>query len=442
MYRAVLIGFICLQAIGAYAEDNSFFASRREVLMKKIEGAVAVLRGASAPRAYASFRQDNNFYYLTGVEVPDAILLLDALQHRSVLFLPVRDPGDEQWEGSRLSPGPEARRQTGIDEVLDVSRFEAELEKCKSALRVLYIPLTPQETAATSRDRALKHDSARKKDLWDGRPSRESAFESNLQSKLGPPVAIRDLSPILDEMRRVKDAQEIERLRRAGRIGALGFRESIRSAEPGMYEYQVAAIADFIFSWHGGSGPAFFPIVGSGLNACIVHYDQNSRKMTAGDMVVFDFGPDYRYYQSDITRTVPISGKFSEEQAKVYQIVLDAQRAALERVRPGATFDTLRTAVQDVLSQAGYAQYQMHGVSHYVGMSTHDVGASVAFEPGVVITVEPGVYLPDKNLGIRIEDTVLVTRDGYEVLTKSMPKEISEIEALMSEKGIGQSIKH
>jgi Xaa-Pro aminopeptidase len=442
MYRAFLIGFFCLQAIGVHAEDSSFFASRREVLMKKMEGAVAVLQGAPDTRAYAAFRQDNNFYYLTGVEVPDAILLLDALQHRAILFLPAQDPEVERWEGSRLSPGLEARRQTGIDEVLDLSQFEAELERRKSTLRILYLPFSPQETAATSRDRALKHDSARERDPWDGRPSRESAFEHNLHAKLGPSVAIRNLSPFLDAMRRVKDAQEIDRLRNAGRIGARGFSEAIRSAEPGMYEYQIAAVAEFVFSWSGASGPAFFPIVGSGPNACIVHYEQNSRKTTTGDIVVFDFGPDYRYYQTDITRTFPISGRFSEEQARIYQIVLDAQKAALEKVRPGATFDTLRAAVQEVLSRAGYARNLTHGVSHYVGMSTHDVGNSEAFEPGVVIAVEPGVYLPDKNLGVRIEDTVLVTQDGCEVLTKNVPKEIPEIESLMAEKGIGQLVKN
>jgi Xaa-Pro aminopeptidase len=181
--------------------------------------------------------------------------------------------------------------------------------------------------------------------------------------------------------------------------------------------------------------------VGSGPNSCLLHYNQNNRKMAAGDIVVLDFGPDYRYYQSDITRTFPVSGKFSEEQAKVYQVVLAAQKAAIEKVRPGAGFSALSEAVQEVLERYGYAEYLTHSVSHYVGMSTHDVGTSESFEPGVVITVEPGVYLPDKNLGIRIEDTVLVTKDGYEILTRNVPKELIEIENLMSEKGFAETIK-
>ncbi|MBN1567519.1 MAG: aminopeptidase P N-terminal domain-containing protein [Acidobacteria bacterium] len=441
MFRTILIGFFLLQAAAAFADDNAFFAARREALMKKMEGAVAILQGAPDTRSYATFRQDNNFYYLTGVEVPNALLLLDASRRHSILFLPGLNEEAERWDGPRLVPGPEAQRRTGVDEVLELSRFETELEKRKNDLRILYIPFSPLETAATSRDRALQHDSAQQNDPWDGRPSRESAFEKNLQAKLGSSLIIRNLSPFLDEMRRVKDAQEIERLRVAGRIAALGLKEAIRSAVPGMFEYQLAALAEFIFSWHGASGPAFYPIVGSGPNSCIFHYSQNRRKMMEGEIVVMDIGADFRYYQSDITRTFPISGKFSEEQARFYRIVLEAQKAALEKVRPGASFHVLSKAVDDVLERYGYARYMTHGVGHYVGMSNHDVGYLEVFEPGAVIAVEPGVYLPEKNLGIRIEDTVLVTKDGYEILSNAVPKEVIDIENLMSEKGITEAIR-
>jgi Xaa-Pro aminopeptidase len=441
VFRTILIAVASLQAVPCSAMDRSFFAARREVLMKRIEGSVAVLQGAPDTRAYSAFRQDNNFYYLTGVETPDALLLLDGSQHHSILFLPPRNEKVERWEGPRLFAGSEARSATGIDEVLDLSRFGEELQRRKSALLDLYIPLTPQETAAISRDRALQHESARQNDSWDGRISREAAFEKNLRTKLGQSVRIEDLSPILDEMRRVKDAQEIERLRESGRIGALGLKEAIRSARADMFEYQVAALAEFVFLWRGASGPAFFPIVGSGPNSCLLHYHENRRKMASGDIVVFDFGPDYRYYESDITRTFPVSGRFSEEQADIYQVVLDAQKAALEKVRPGGTFSDLDKAVREVLDRFDYGQYLPHAVSHYVGMSTHDVGKAKPFEPGVVIALEPGVYMPDKNLGVRIEDTILVTKDGYEVLTEEVPKEIFEIEKLMNEQGIAEAIK-
>jgi Xaa-Pro aminopeptidase len=438
--KTILIGFILLQASIVRSYDNSAFAARRESLMNRIGDSVAVLEGAPDTRAYTEFRQDNNFYYLTGAEVPNALLLIDGIQRRCVLFLPPRDLETEHWEGPSLFAGPEARMETGIDEVLEISRFGEELDRRKNRLRILYVPLSPEETAATSRDRASDHDAARGRDIWDGRISREAAFEKSLKSRLGDSVSVKDLSPILDDMRRLKDAQEIGCLREAGRISALGMKEAMRAAGPGIYEFQVAAAAEFIFSWRGAQGPAFFPIVGSGPNSCLVHYNKNKRKMEAGEIVLMDFGADYRYYQSDITRTFPVSGKFSEEQARIYRIVLDAQKAALEKVRPGATFDSLRNAAREVLERHGYADFMTHAVSHYIGMSTHDVGESIPFEPGVVITVEPGVYMPDKNLGIRIEDTVLVTRNGYEILTGEVPKEIAEIEKLMSEKGMAEAI--
>ncbi len=408
--------------------------------MDRINGSIAVLMGATDTRAYMPFRQDNNFYYLTGIEMPDAILLLDGFTRRSILFLPPMDEEKEKWEGPRLFAGPEARSKTGMDQVLEVAQFEAELEKRKSKLEVLYTPFSPQETAATSRDRALIHESARRTNPWDGGKNRGAAFESNLRAKLDS-LDVRDLAPILDDMRRMKDAREIKYLRESARIAALGLKEAIRSAEPGMYEYQLAAVAEFVFLWHGAQGYAFFPIVGSGPNSCVLHYYKNRRRMQSGDIVVMDFGADYRYYQSDITRTFPVSGRFSEEQARIYRIVLEAQKAALEKVRPGATFDSIGDAAKAVLKRHDCAQYLTHGVSHYLGMSTHDVGKREPFEPGVVITVEPGVYIPEKNLGVRIEDIVLVTENGYEVLSGHVPKQIGEIEKLMSEKGITNAVR-
>ena len=439
--RTALIVFLILCADLACANDSSFYAARRSALMKKIEGSAAILEGAPDTRAYIPFRQDNDFYYLTGVETPNALLMLDASQHRSILFLPLRDAETAKWEGPGLAPGPDAQSKTGMDEVMELSKFAEELEKRKGRIQALYTPFSPLETAATSRDRALVHESARRADPWDGRQSREGAFENNLRAKLGGSVSLKDLSVILDEMRRVKDAREIEYLREAARIGALGLKEAIRSTRPGMYEYQLAALAEFVFLWHGAQGYAFFPIVGSGPNSCILHYHKNRRRMLNGDIVVMDFGADYLYYQSDITRTFPVSGRFSEDQARVYVIVLEAQKAALEKVRPGATFDSIGDAAREVLGHYDYAAYLTHGVSHYIGMSTHDVGESKPFEPGVVISVEPGVYLPEENLGVRIEDMVLVTENGCEVLSKDVPKEIGEIEELMSEKGITSAIK-
>ncbi len=422
-----------LRAMGKNS-DTDFYAARRQNVMKKINGSVALLRGASETRSYVRFRQDNNFYYLTGVETPGAFLLLDSSENRSLLFLPARDQNRALWEGEGLFAQSQAREATGVDEVLEVSKLEQELGKRKAAMKPLYTPLSPEETAATSRDRAREYESERRKSPWDGRISREEAFVKNLKRILGDTAQINDLSPILDNMRRVKDAQEIDRMRQAAMIGASGIREAMKATKPGRYEYQIAAMAGFLFRWNGALGPAYFPIVGSGPNSCVLHYHEDTRKMESGDMVVMDFGPDYKYYSSDITRSFPVSGRFTQEQAKVYQIVLDAQKAALEKVRPGATFALVANAAREVLSRAGYEKYLPHGVSHYVGLATHDVGSIEPLGVGVVLTVEPGVYIKEKDLGIRIEDTVLVTKDGYEILSRDVPKEISEIERLMAER--------
>ncbi len=428
-----VIFILTLQAFGSEAGDKSFFAARREALMKKIQGSIAVLEGAADTYAYETFRQSNDFYYLTGVETPGAYLIIDAVRHRSTLFLPARNRTREIWEGPRLYPGEEARTLTGCEEVLPDSRLQGELENTRKSARIIYTPTKPEETAAVSRDRAVQSSTAQEQSLWDGRVSRAKAFGQNLKKRLGDSIDLKDLSPILDDMRRVKDTLEIERMREAGRIGALGMTEAIRAAKPGLYEYQIAAVADFVFRWHGAAGPAYFPVVGSGPNSCVLHYHDNTRKLEAGDLVVMDFGPDYRFYESDITRTFPVSGKFSDEQARIYRVVLEAQKAAIETIRPGATFREIGAAARQVVEHAGYIKYWQHGVSHYIGMSTHDVGDMRPLELGVVITVEPGIYLAEKKTGVRIEDTILVTKDGCEILSKGVPKEIFEIERLRAE---------
>jgi len=215
----------------------------------------------------------------------------------------------------------------------------------------------------------------------------------------------------------------------------------MRSAAPGAYEYELAARAQFEFLRLGAAGYAFHPIVGSGPNSCVLHYSRNRRKMMPGEMVVIDFGPDYGYYAADVTRSFPVSGRFGAEQAKVYRAVLEAQEAALAKVRPGATFREVEEAAGEALDRHGYGGRAPHRFVHHVGMAVHDVGDGAPLEPGVVIAVEPGVYLKEKNLGVRIEDTVLVTESGHEVLTSGAPREIAGIEALMAQPAVVQPMQ-
>jgi Xaa-Pro aminopeptidase len=432
MFRALLYGFLTLNVCVGCAGDEDFFAARRDALMERIGSSVAVLQGMPDTRDLVPFRQDNNFYYLTGVTTPEALILLDGVHRRSVLFLPPRNREKENWEGPLLYAGLDARRITGVDAVMELSGFAGALKASLENSQFLYTPFTPYEAGASSRERAERYDERRAGNAWDGRTSRETAFQEKLKQVSGARVVLKDLSPLLDEMRRVKDGREIEILRTAARIGAAGLKEAIRTAKPGMYEYQLAAVAEFVGLWRGASGNAFFAIVGSGPNSCVLHHYRKQRRMEAGDIVVMDFGPDFRYYVSDITRTFPVSGKFSREQARAYRVVLEAYRAAIDKVRPGATLADIEGAAREVLARSGYEKYMMHDIGHYVGMSVHDVGKPVPLEPGVVIAVEPGVYLPQKNLGIRIEDTVLVTETGCEILSRDVPKEIAEIEKLMA----------
>jgi len=421
----LLIAAAAVLGAGASGSESAFYAARRAALMKKMGGGVSVLAGAPDTRAYAPFRQDNDFYYLTGVETPGAFLVLDAGENRTILFLPPRDRHEEQWEGAR--PAGEDQR---MDAVLDPSRLESELQKRVKGAAELFLRRQPEETAAVSRDRAVQHDAAREASPWDGRISREKALESALRRRLGDGVRVADLSLLLDGLRRVKDSMEIERLREASRIAAAGLRAAISGARAGQFEYQLAALAGFLFRWQGAPGDSYFPIVGSGPNSCIVHYHANTRRIEAGDLVVMDYGPDYRYYQADVTRTFPVSESFSDEQRRVYDVVLQAQKAALAQVRPGATFRDLNRAAREVVDRAGLGKYWLHGVSHYIGMSAHDVGDSSPLEPGVALTVEPGVYIANQALGVRIEDTVLVTRDGFENLSGELPREAADIEKL------------
>ena len=326
--RVLTTSLLLFQIVDIRADENFYFRARRDALMKKIAGSVAVLKGAPAPPAYAPFRQDNNFYYLTGIEIPGAFLVIDALSRHTILFLPPADKKQEEWEGPRLLPGPEA----GIDDVLEVSSLGHELAKRLGEMQNLYIVMAPLETAAVSRDRALEFESDREADPWDGRISGHEAFERQLQQKLGSSLPIKDLAPVLDEMRRVKDEQELERIRKSSRIGAEGMKAAMRSTVPGLFEYQIASVAEFLFQWHGAAGYAFNALVGSGPNSCLPHYGANTRRMNSGDIVVMDFGPDYLHYESDITRTFPVSGRFSPEQAKVYRLFWMLRKPLLQRL--------------------------------------------------------------------------------------------------------------
>jgi Xaa-Pro aminopeptidase len=286
------------------------------------------------------------------------------------------------------------------------------------------------------------------------RPSRRGGVGSDLKfaekiRRLNPAVRVENLSPVLDRHRWQKAAKDIEIMRHAVDITVDAFMESARLARPGLWEYEIEALVDFIFRRRGSQRAAFI-IVGSGPNSCMLHHMDNDRQMKENELLVLDIGTVYCQMATDLTRTVPVSGQFTEEQRRIYEIVLAAQKKAISIVKPGVTLAQVHAAAFEVIDEAGYGEYFIHGTSHTLnGGSTSDPmtnglyestegqdrykGSDAPLVPGAMFTIEPGIYIPEKALGIRIEDDILVTDDGYEVLTKAAPKEAEEIESLMKE---------
>jgi Xaa-Pro aminopeptidase len=249
-------------------------------------------------------------------------------------------------------------------------------------------------------------------------------------------MELRDVAPSIDAMRAVKTPEEVAVMRRNGKISAEAVRQAMLATQPGVLEYQVEAAAMSVVLKGGAKGAAYAPIVGSGPNSCIWHYDKNSRRIEAGDVVLMDFGADLDHLAMDITRTWPASGRFTEEQKEVYRIVLEVQKACIEAYKPGATPKDVRDHVARVMKAKGLDPRGLEGgFGHGVGLSVHDVPLGGVLKEGMVFAIEPALYYPEKNFGVRIEDTVLITRTGCEVLTADVPKEIGEIEKLMAGRG-------
>lgn len=393
--------------------------ARRERLLQRIGAGVALIP-AAPPRDLEEevlqdndFRQNDDFYYLTGLETPQAFLVLARIPGRpdeTLLFLPPRRPDQERWTGMRLGPGPEAQRLSGIAAVYSTAAMDSAMTALlQRATGPLFLALRSGEPPA-------------RLEGWGRDP--------------------RDLIPTLDSLRVVKDAAELARLRRAIAITAAALREGMRATRPGMHEYQLEAVIEFTFRRLGADRVGFPSIIGSGPNSTTLHYDVNRRQMEDGDLVVSDVGAEYGQYSADVTRTFPVSGRFTPRQRAIYDLVLSAQQAALDAIRPGVTVAQLDGVARRYLAEHGgtlcgarsCADYFVHGLGHWLGMRVHDVGDyRMPLQPGMVLTVEPGVYLPEERLGVRIEDDVVVTATGYELLSGGAPRTPDEIEALMRE---------
>jgi Xaa-Pro aminopeptidase len=412
---------------------------------------VAIIPGArEATRSNDTnyrFRQDSDFFYLTGFEEPDAIAVIKPGEtHEYVLFVRPRDPEREIWDGRRA--GVEgAKSEFGAQEALPVDKFDEKLPEILNDAEILYYRL------GVNRE-------------LDDKIIREIARMRSLNRKpIHPPETIIDPATIVHELRVIKSPEELEIMQRAADIAAEAHVEAMKAARPGMREYEVEALIEQIFRRHGAAAPAYTSIVGAGANATVLHYINNDGELRDGDLVLIDAGAEYKGYASDITRTFPINGRYSKAQREIYDLVLKAQTSCVDMVRPGVTHEQLKQHSVEVLTEGmvelgllqgkpeqlindkKYEKFYMHGLGHMLGIDVHDVGRyyfgkeSRALEPGVVMTIEPGIYVaPDTKdvpeqylgIGVRIEDDVLCTNNGPRVLTSKVPKQAEEIEALMS----------
>jgi len=418
----------------------AFHAGRRAALRAALGNGLVVMRGLEATRDYAVFRQDKPFWYLTGVESPGAALLMDNESGREILFLP--DDSNlhrnlEIWEGEIWDAADEwIPELTGFAEVRPVSELmDVTAELMGQSARNIWTSLAPHVELGGARDRANPYVRRRQRDPLDGRPQREQAFAAALEARFS--YTVRDLTAFLDATRLIKTPEEIDALRRAGHAGAIAMTEAMRSTRPDLGEWELDALMTWIMRREGADGPAYHAIVGSGPNSCVLHYSASARRMRAGEVVLIDYGPEVDHYTTDITRTWPVGGEFTAEQARMYDAVLAAQLAGIDAVRPGASMGSVTNACRRVLAEAGLSHLMPHGACHWIGLEVHDVGDNSAkLLPGMVFTIEPGVYDPETGVGVRIEDVAVVTEDGCEVLTGGVPKARAEVEALVQSSGV------
>lgn len=471
--KGAVLAALCLALVAALPAQAPLFTDavskdelvrRRARVLDQVGDALVFIQG-TIESGYLKFRQNNQFFYLTGVEVPRAMLMMDGRTKDITLFLPPKNERMERSEGPLLSPGEEAQRLTGIPRVVSRDDFTAVVAKAAADKRVVYMPHRAEALGAGAPESSRGIAKANLDDPWDGRPSREAAFIARIREK-APHSEIKDLDPILDAMRLIKSEREIALVRQATRIAGLGIMEAMRSAQPDQYEYELEAAADYVFKKHNAQGIAYFALVAAGTNAFYPHYHAAQAQIKATDLVLFDYAPDYKYYASDVTRMFPAAGKFNPQQRELYTIYLRLYQALMTSIRPGKVPEILKDVVTkmdavmvsfkftDPKIEAaakrfveGYRTRMQSprpggGLGHQVGMEVHDV--TVPFDelkPGMIFTIEPALTIPEDRVYVRLEDVILITDKGYENLSAFVPMEPEAIEKLMAEEGIGERRK-
>jgi Xaa-Pro aminopeptidase len=435
--------------------------------------AVAVVQGMPQTEGFTFPRQHNTFYYLSGIETAGAYLLLDGRARKVTIYLPGRNARLEAAEGRVLSAEDAdlVMRISGADQVLALQQMTdtnwpliatgapaSGAGGRTQAPAVIYAEFSPAENQGQSRGELVAAETARLNDPWDGMGSRQRRFVELLRAR-HPRAEVRNLNPILDEMRSIKSSREIAMIRRASQIAGLGLMEAMRSTEPGVTEYQLDAAARYVFLVNDARLEGYRSITASGTeNISNMHYFRNTATLKDGDLVLMDFAPDYRYYVSDIGRVWPVNGKYTAQQRELLQFVLEFHKAVLSRIRPGVTaaeiHDEAKQAMAPVLARTRFSKpaYEQAartlvetggGVfSHTVGMAVHDVGGyrDGHLRPGQVFSIDPQLRVPEENLYLRFEDTVAVTDTGAENFTDFIPMELDDMEKMVRQKGIVQQV--
>lgn len=438
------------------------FKQRREAVYDRIgREAIAIIQSAPMPDSYVKFRQSNQFYYLCGVETWDSYLVLDGSQRRATIFLPARRHVESQMFAAEDQR--HILQMTGLDAVMPVDGMGEYLARLsyRTSIASIYTPFFSFEGLAMSRDLASIGDADKSANPWDGRPPRAANFVSILRSRF-PQFEVKNLSPILDDMRLIKSPAEQALIRRATVLSGQAIMECMRSMKPGLFEYEIAALAKFVFLRNGAQGDAYHAIAASGPNMIHPHYNALFRRMEDGDFFILDYAPDYRYYMSDLTRTWPVNGEFNDWQRELYGFYVRCYRAILQAIRPHETAaviikeavvemkkalaetefskDIYKKAAESFVSRFTRASsYAGSRLGHWVGLSTHDVGSdSGPLRPGMVFTIEPALRVPEENIYIRCEDLIIIHEDRAEIASDFLPLEIDDIEKLMKEEGLLQ----
>ncbi|HEX6805415.1 MAG TPA: aminopeptidase P N-terminal domain-containing protein [Terriglobales bacterium] len=444
LHPALIFAFIlllCGIAAGRDRQPNSDYRARREKLAAKLAGGAALLFAppeTEGPNDIYGYFPDANFYYLTGWAEPGAALLVagaaeakngnPARPYTEILFLPSRNYSQERWTGAKLGPDdPRVSGLTGFDKVTSLDDLRTELVKLFPARGGQLFTDVPRAGDASNSEKPVS---------W---------LENANAFAIG--TSFHDIRPLLASLRTVKDAGEVELIRKATNASIAAQLAAIRAIKPGVSEREISALLQYEWGKRGCERPAYSPIVGAGINSTVLHYSDDSGTIQSGDMVVMDDAGEYSLYASDITRSVPANGKYSARQREIYEIVLGAQRAAMAAFQPGKSHlqrsqsDSLYDVAMDYIRTHGkdlhgepLDKYFIHGLGHYVGLNVHDPGDyTIPLGPGMVFTIEPGIYIPEEKLGVRIEDMFYVDAGGKLIrLTESLPQEPEQIERLMS----------